>query len=435
MRKLVLSIGLAIALAAPAPAQAAVPKLVARGTPIGNPALAGKSVYFAQQGVARQVVVERVSGGRTRIVGRLGKGAIPVRVDASAAGYAVLWEVFGAPGSGIVDSTLSAGPPGGPPAIVARGCPGREPPRTIMAVDGNRLAYVDFDCDPTTSHGGVIVRDLRTRAEVARLPAFGNSVAIAGDLVAFQDLSNYETIDVFDVAAKRLVRTLTVPGLRNLAVQDDGGLAAVAASDFDRDCSGRIGVSPPGSDFLSSLDECGADTILAIANDHVVEDLGTALKVWGGAAFARHESGDAWVDSFDLEGDRLLFATRGCSFDTGSIWIADVRGSPIRSPRATHCKASLGAGPYTVDERGVVRVRTSCPTGCKAAVEFERGLGVENFESRHGAAKSVPVQLRDPDALFAGRSTIRLALKVTVYEPDGGTVVTDKRVVTLERGR
>ena len=110
-----------------------------------------------------------------------------------------------------------------------------------------------------------------------------------------------------------------------------------------------------------------------------------------------------------------------------------MRGSPIRSPRATHCKASLGAGPYTVDEKGVVRVRASCPTGCKAAVEFERGLGVENFESRRGAAKSVPVQLRDPNALFAGQSTIRLGLKVTVYEPDGGTVVTDRRVVTLER--
>src|SRR4051794_15286097 len=82
-----LAIAISVALVAATPAQAAAPKLVARGTPIGNPALAGKSVYFAQQGAARQIVVERVSGGHTRIVGRLGKGTIPVRVDASAAGY------------------------------------------------------------------------------------------------------------------------------------------------------------------------------------------------------------------------------------------------------------------------------------------------------------------------------------------------------------
>ena len=100
--RLAASIGLAIsvALIAAAPVQAAAPKLVARGTPLGNLALAGKSVYFAQQGPARQIVIERVSGGHARIVGRLGKGAIPTRVDASAAGYAVCRRCTGRRGAG-----------------------------------------------------------------------------------------------------------------------------------------------------------------------------------------------------------------------------------------------------------------------------------------------------------------------------------------------
>jgi hypothetical protein len=86
-----------------------------------------------------------------------------------------------------------------------------------------------------------------------------------------------------------------------------------------------------------------------------------------------------------------------------------------------------------VDDKGVARPRVECPTGCRATVAFERGLGASSVEVRRGGSKAVGVILRDPDKIFAGKNEVRLGVTVTVRRPDQTKVVTARRVVTLTR--
>jgi hypothetical protein len=417
---------LAFVLAATADAS---PRRVAPSEAIGNPVLAGESVVYAGTGEQREVEVRRVApDGSAVVVAQLGRAALgdrpTIALAASNSHLAASRLMLPRTDSFRYTELLQAGPLAGPLSVLDFHCPGEQnnvPPHDAAqptAVDGSRLAYVHETCASGLPERRVVIRDLATGNESGGMPTSGVGVALAGRYVAFRDPADKDALQVFDLERATVAYSVRAPRLDAFDVQDDGKLAV---AQYERGCDdGVTWYSPADAAPHLLTPKCDAQTPLAMEKDRIayVTERGVRVhEVPGGARTVRVRIDAAERNGvLGFDGERIAFATRGCSSDTGAVWTVGVSETDTSMPKAPRCRADWGTGPVRVDAGSRAVLRLSCPAGCRGTVLLERrgrNYGSADFELKRRGIQRLRVPLRRVGRLF-GRQRI-VALRLQTY--------------------
>jgi hypothetical protein len=445
----IVSAALCLGLAAAATADAA-PRRVARAEPAGGPVLAGNSVVYAGVNARHQVEVRRVApNGRTTVLARMGTHRFegdPPFVALTASAIHVAADRIVVPGTDVFRYTETAltGPLDGPLAALDFHC--RPPQNQIPAddadqpfsIDGGRLAFVREACANGVRDRRVVIRDLATGVESAGIPTSGVGVALAGRYVAFLDPADDEAVQVYDL--ERGAAAYSAPNSSRVAfdLQSDGKLAL--ADYGDSACDGNIAwysVTDPRRHPVEP--QCGALTPMAIEDDRILSSTGRRLRVTqiGGATRTVDLPVDSeGPDTLDFDGERLVFGEKGCSPDTGSVWLVSLADRDTQVPDRPRCRIAWGRGPLTVDRRGRVAPTLSCPNGCRGSARLVRGnrsYASADFELRAGQAQRLRMRVRAVRSLFGRKRSVSARLETTVFTAALDGVADHSQSVTLRR--
>jgi hypothetical protein len=422
-----------------APVVHADARVVARGEAVGNPVFAGDDVLYAGLDARRTVVVRRSGAGVVARLSRLGRDQTPWVTLAGSATHLGISRID-VPESDTFTFTeaLLAGPREGPLGSLPFHCPGD--PNNVptldagqsIAIDGARLAYVRETCAGSERRRQAIVRDMSTGAEQEVGATSGTSIALAGQFVAYRDPANEDRLQVYDLDRGQVALTVPAGNLTGFDVQGDGKLAV--ASNGDSACDGEISWYAPGNPTPHPIPpDCGAIAPLALEGDRIAYvgvgySSGGSLRVRdlaGGERLNVHAEYPETGGHLGFDGERLTFGTRGCSFDTGRVWVADLSQRRPSLPKPPRCRAEIGPGPLQLDSRERVVVRIACPTGCRGdvrlATDNRRRLGLgpaRSFELRRGGRTRLRLDARGAERLLRGRRTTTVRVEASL---DQGT--------------
>jgi hypothetical protein len=437
---------LALALAVPA---AAAPRLVAPSESEGNPAFAGDEIVYLHRTPNGGSEVRAVApDGKTRAVATLGtsrpwlnpwdegladfaRTLIEVRGSSQALGVRTM-ELSGDRYGHTERTAVMGGPTRGPLGNVGEFC--QQDWQTMVPtidVDGDRLAYVRDDC----SRGGVprqvAVRDLSTGLEWLGPATATREVRLAGRYLAYHPAGRAGALEVYDIDAGQAVRTLDGTQGGRFDVQADGTVADSARSPYES-CRGVL-VWRPGTDTPTQVAGCEW-TLGAIDGDHLAlsslfgyrgEREALAVLPLGGRAREIQLPGPLDQQP-DLDGNRIVFSTSGCSTDTGGVWIDDGADSPP-PPAQAECSVRIRDMTLRATPDGKVRVPVICPRGCRGAIQISGGRGYRQhfnspwvpygssdmFQRESGQAVRVPVNVGDLRKRY-GRRTLKVRVEVRI---------------------
>jgi hypothetical protein len=127
---------------------------------------------------------------------------------------------------------------------------------------------------------------------------------------------------------------------------------------------------------------------------------------------------DQRANVLGFDGERVTFATPGCSRDTGAVWTAAIADADTTMPRPPRCQVVWGTKPLRLDRRQRVTLRLRCPRGCRGEVHIEgrgRRFGTASFEQPARGSGRIRIQLRATSRLF-GRARTAIAVLHTFYD-------------------
>ena len=426
-----------MAFAAPA---VAAPRMVAASESAGNPAFAGGEVIYAAPVASRGTELRAVAAdGSTRLVHTFRVAAAhPNPWDEGFGDFAsLLIELRGSP-EGLAARVLThwgdryfsherseivSGQAAGGLAGVASHCNQNYVAVTpSIDVDGSRLAYVREICSRGTSRQ-VVVRDIRTGTETTGPATATREVRLAGRYLAYRPADRPTTVDVYDLERAQVVKTVLEAGVR-FDVQADGKVA---------DGPGPYGSCQGGVRWRSLAEEtphtvAGCEWgLTAIDGDHIAlsrltQPGAVAVVALDGQARVIDLPGPLAQEP-DLQGNRIAFATSGCSTDTGGVWVDDGTGSPAPRASLTECSVRLPKSTLRVARNGTVRVPVSCPTGCRGAIHIRGGRRYQEefnfaddmFEVAARGKLSVPVSVGLLRKRY-GRRTLHVRVEVRINQ-------------------
>ena len=426
-----------LALAAPA---AAAPRLVAPSESVGNPAFAGNEIVYSAGAVKGRTEVRAVPpDGTSRVLHTFGFGTLPpdpwddgsgyseqldieLRGSAEALGVHVLRRSasrYDASESNVV----VGGPTGGALGELTRSCNGQYAGHPALDADGPRLAFVKETC-ATSAARHVVVSDVRSGAETNGPATATREVRLAGRYLAYRPAGRPKTVEIYDVEASRVVKA--VDGVEGrFDIQADGTVAYGRGG--TEQCPMGVRWQSLDSDTVHSAAGCEW-SLAAIDDGHIAvwrtnfDEGALAVVPLRGQARSIPLPG-ALAAEPDLDGNRVVFTTRGCSSDTGGVWIDDGADAPP-TPTQPQCAVRLGSATLRRSRKGVVNVPVTCPTGCRGSIEvrggrrygewFKEPFGPgDMFEAAAGQTVHVPMKLDEMPRRYRGRTIkVRVAVRI-----------------------
>jgi hypothetical protein len=462
----VLAVVLTLAAVAAAPAGAA-PRLVAPTEAIGNPTFAGNEIVYAAEGPRGAAIIRAVGPhGTVRLVRRLpnvramvadpfddGFGftfdqRVELRGTPSALGIRVR-VLQGDRYSSTIEDRIFGGPAGAPLPYLYSHClapswqRGVSPVDNAIDADGRRIAFVRETCDQSGPVGlHVVVRDALTGAETVGPATATREVRLAGRYVAYRPAPSVGSVSVYDIDAGQVVNTVETSAPR-FDVQADGKLALgplPGRFGYEFPCSDVVWFSP-GDQTPHKVADCNS-ALVAIDGDHIAlmrqEPSGQAAVVTLGGATREIRAPAPIAVEPDLRGSRLVYATMGCSADTGAVWVDDGTGAPQPGAALPECTVRAPRGPLKLDRKGVVQVPVTCPTGCRGsfAMSLSGGTnrplgGVSAFQVPARGTRRFPITIGRLESPFNGHRWIPVRIEIRINKRSGVGYVSVVKVVRV----
>ena len=393
MRTIVPALIAVLSLAAAAPADAAR-RLITKHEVVGAPAIAGDDVLYAAVARSRIEITRAAPDGTKRVLATVPRPALydplldPLETDSEVSTVEVHGTAARVAYRAWNGSAARTSPYEGQGSVWAGPLAG--PLRRLATVDDDAIAERAFDVDGdriaygrgTDTGYSVVVRDLGTGQVLLTLPAGRIVARLAGRYLAYVDRDN--EIVVYDLDARQPVNSVA-NGYCEFDVQSDGKLVAGGCGD-----AGVAWYSPadPKPHAVASGDDMTGRTV-AIDSDTIAyarKGAGLGVSDLAGNFRALAADSSAYGD-IDLRGGHLAYATRGCAYDSGAVWLDDLAG-PITGTTMAPCRFVLGRRTsYRASPQGVIEVAVSCPTGCRG------GVGVAERPDADDADDSQPFEL------------------------------------------
>lgn len=418
-------------------ARVADARVVTRSEAFGGPAFAGDAIVYVGVGADGKFGLTRVGadGAHLRLAGFpiapvhrapvpddvLFEGG-PVATAEVAASESVVaasaWKYFldRYYGNSPTEQTFVLGSPA---AVSAQ-------PVTCV-VDGDGV-HVDVEGDSVATAGdGCRITVTNTATGERRTAGVygGGLVRLAGRFVAYHNAAG--DIEVWDLATGFVAYRIG-SSLRSwdFALQEDGKVVRYRNRD-ECETIEWYSIAEPRSHVLAT---CDGEQVHGIEGDRVVLEKGGRLGVSDLAGtFTPLSVPEPPAGRVDLARGRIVYATRGCSPDTGTIYdigIDDPPGPRVASP---NCEAVPGTAAQLVRRGWELPVR--CATGCRAFVRIDwrskgRWAGTVSQRVDLNAGEGTRLTIRSPKSerpRFGKRRTLtgRAVVKV---QPSGAATRT-----------
>jgi hypothetical protein len=305
---------------------------------------------------------------------------------------------------------------------------------TPLALDASRVVFDPAPCDAVPRF---VLRDLATGATRPLPDAAGRvrEVRLRGGFVAWVESTGViERLVVHDLTAGTTAYSAPLAGVVEFELDSDGSVALVAGDPRSPCRTGRLlrySLSAPVPTDLGPACATGVRidagrivflgweqftrTLRVVAPDGAVQDLVRFGRVRPGA--------------FDLDGERLAWATRDCGGGQ-AIFTAELSEAPLTAG-SINCRARFRSGTVPV-RRGLATVKLTCPRGCGGELSL-RHLGRRDFSLLRGE-REVRVRLsRRARERLQRRGSLQALAKIVTRNRAGDRHARSRAVTLVAR--